>query len=95
MAASRQLQATQADHTARLADTQKAHEVAQRFCGWEVFSARHGTARIATRIANQKPPPGDDDIWAATVIGDTWDELEEKLAEQVQHDAERACEQPA
>jgi hypothetical protein len=75
-----------------MADTAKAAEVAERFPGWKVFSSRDGRTRVATRTGDQRPPDGDDDVWAATVIADTWTDLELQLAEQAQHDAERTYE---
>jgi hypothetical protein len=89
--ASRQLVETETAHASRMADTAKAAEVAGRFPGWKAFSSRDGRTRVATRTDGQQPPEGDDDVWAATLIGDTWQDLEQQLAEQAQHDAERAC----
>jgi hypothetical protein len=71
-----------------MADMQKAAELAQRFCGWQVFSSRNGGTRLATRTGNQQPPEGDDQIWAVTLIADSWTDLEQQLAGQAQHDAE-------
>ena len=85
---SRPMMQTEEAHTRRMADIAKAAEVAQRFAGWHVFSSRDGKARLATRTGNQQPPT-DQGAWAATVVADTWDDLERQLAEQVQHDAER------
>jgi hypothetical protein len=90
--ASRQLVKAEAAHAGRMADTAKAAEVAERFPGWKVFSSRDGRTRVATRTGDQRPPDGDDNVWAATVIADTWTDLELQLAEQAQHDAERTYE---
>jgi hypothetical protein len=87
MAASRQLVKAEAAHEQRMADTRKAAEVAQRFTGWAVWSSRDGMTRVATRTGDQKDP--DDNVWAATVIADTWTDLELQLAVQAQRDAER------
>ena len=93
--ASRSLLAADTAHARRMADTARAAEMAQRFTGWKVFSSRDGNHRIATRTGNQAPPDGDDDVWAATLIADSWTDLEQQLAEQAQHDAERSYEVPA
>jgi hypothetical protein len=85
--ASQQLVKAEAAHAARTADAQKAAEVAERYPGWRVFSSRDGSNRLATRV-NQGPPDGDDDTWAATLIADSWTDLELQLKVQVQHDAE-------
>jgi hypothetical protein len=87
--ASRQLVKAETAHAARMADTAKAAEVAERFPGWKVFSSRDGRTRVATRTGDQRPPDGDDNIWAATVIADSWTDLELQLAEQAQADALR------
>jgi hypothetical protein len=70
-----------------MADTAKAAELAQRFPGWTVFSSRDGKTRVATRTGNQEDP--DDEIWAASLLADSWTDLEEQLAVQAQHDAMR------
>lgn len=93
--ASRSLLAAETAHARRMADTARAAEMAQRFTGWKVFSSRDGNQQIATRTGNQAPPDGDDDVWAATLIADSWTDLEQQLAEQAQHDAERSYEVPA
>jgi hypothetical protein len=77
---------TEAAHAQCMADVAKAAEVAERFNGWHVFSSRDGKARLATRTGNQQPPTGDG-TWAATVVADSWDDLERQLTEQ-QHDTE-------
>jgi hypothetical protein len=73
---------------ATVAAEQKAAEVAQRYPGWHVWSARKGNARVATRMGNQRPP-AKDGVWAQTLIADDWTQLEAQLAEQARHDAER------
>lgn len=90
MAASRQLVKTETAHAQRTADTAKAAEVAQRYTGWNVWSSRDGRTRVATRTGEQQDP--DDDVWAATLIADTWTDLELQLAVQAQRDAERTYE---
>jgi hypothetical protein len=90
MAASRQLVKTETAHAQRTADTRKAAEVAQRHARWNVWSSRDGNTRVATRTGDQQDP--DDGTWAATLIADTWADLELQLAAQAQHDAERTCE---
>jgi hypothetical protein len=72
-----------------MADIQKAAEVAERFTGWQVFSSRDGSTRVATRTGGQQPPDGDDDVWAATLLADSWTDLELQLKVQAQYDAER------
>jgi hypothetical protein len=90
--ASRMLVKAEMAHAERMADTTKAAEIAERFTGWKVFSSRDGSQRLATRTGDQQPPDGDDDTWAATLIADTWTDLEGQLAVQAQHDAERTYE---
>jgi hypothetical protein len=80
---------TEAARAQRRADLAKAAELAGRFDGWHVFSSRDGKARLATRTGNQQPPTGDG-TWAATVVADSWDDLERQLAEQQQHDTARS-----
>jgi hypothetical protein len=84
---SRQLVKTKQAHAARTADTEKAAAVAQRFCGWHVFSSRDAKMRLATRMGH--PPDPGDGVWAASLIADDWTGLEEQLAEQVRYDAAR------
>src|ERR1700722_14464237 len=85
--ASGPLTQTQEAHVRPADDVRKAHEVAGRFAGWSVWSARDGKTRVASRTGDQRPPSGDDDVWAATLLADDWDDLERQLAEQQQHDA--------
>jgi hypothetical protein len=87
--ASRQLAKTESAHAGRIADMQKAAELTERFAGWKAFSSRDGRTRVATRTGALDPPDGDDSVWAATLIADSWTDLEHQLAEQAQHDAER------
>ena len=87
--ASRQLVKIEAAHEQRMADAAQAAEVAERFTGWHVFSSRNGKTRLATRIGNQRPPEGDDPVWAATLIADSWTDLELQLKVQAQADALR------
>jgi hypothetical protein len=88
--ASRSLAITRAVHAARAEDAAKAAELAEQFTGWHVFSSRNGVTRVASRTGDQKPPSGDDDVWAQTLLADSWADLEQQLAEQAQHDAELA-----
>lgn len=90
----RQLAQVEEAHAARMVDAARAHEIAERFAGWHVFSSRNGRTRLATRTGNQKNP-GDDDLWAQSLICDDWAELEAALAVQAQHDAELTYEVPA
>ena len=92
--ASRSLLAAETAHARRTADTARAAEIAQRLAGWKVFSSRDGSQRIATRTGNQAPPDGDDDVWAATLIADSWTDLERQLAVQAQYDAMRMYSRP-
>ena len=87
--ASQPMLITEAAHAQRMADVARAAEVAERFNGWQVFSSRDGKARLATRTGNQQPPTGDG-TWAATVVADSWDDLERQLTEQQQHDTEQS-----
>jgi hypothetical protein len=87
--ASGPLLTAEAAHARHTADQQRAAEVAERFPGWHVWSARKGNTRVATRTRNQSPPAADDGTWTQTVIADDWTQLEAELAVQAQHDAER------
>lgn len=87
--ASQPMLKTEAAHTQRMTDVARAAEVAERFNGWHVFSSRDAKARLATRTGNQQPPTGDG-TWAATVVADSWDDLDRQLTEQQQHDTERS-----
>jgi hypothetical protein len=87
--ASRPLLTAEAAHTRHMAEQQRAAEVAQRFPGWHVWSARKGNTRVATRTGDQRPPDGDNGTWTQTVIADDWTQLEAELAVQAQYDAER------
>ncbi len=80
---------TEAAHAQLMVDLAKAAAVAGRFDGWHVFSSRDGKARLATRTGNQQPPAGDG-TWAATVVADSWNDLERQLTEQQRHDTERS-----
>lgn len=88
--ASRQQAAMWAAEAARTEDISgdlaKARELMQQFDGWHVFSSRNNKVRLATRRGKQTGP--DDGTWAATLLGDSWTDLERQLAEQAQHDAE-------
>jgi hypothetical protein len=75
-------------HAAREADLAKAHEVAERFTGWMCWASRDGKAKIATRTGDQRAPVGDE-VWAATLIADSWKGIEIQLAEQAAYDAAR------
>ena len=87
MMASQPMLKTETARAHHLADVARAAEVAARFDGWHVFSSRDGRARLATRMGNQQPPAGDE-TWAATVVADSWDDLERQLTEQHRHDTE-------
>jgi hypothetical protein len=89
--ASRSLATVDKAHAQRAADTQKAADLAERYTGWVVWSARDGKTRVATRTGDQKPPAGDDPIWSRTLLADTWLDLERQLAEQTQADQLRAA----
>ena len=67
-------------------DITRAAEIAQRFCGWHVWSV--GQTRVATRNGNPRIPRKDP-VWAKSLIADTWDDLERQLARQARNDAER------
>jgi hypothetical protein len=83
----RPLAAAEAGHGWHEQERQKAAEVAERYPGWTVWTARNGKTRVATRASHAKDP--DDGVWAATLICDDWTELETELAEQAQADAAR------
>jgi hypothetical protein len=85
----RPLVAAQAGYDLHQQERLKAAEVAGRYPGWTVWTARDGRSRLATRTGNQKDP--NDGLWAATLICDDWTQLEHELAEQAQYDAERTC----
>jgi hypothetical protein len=87
--ASRQLHAAETAHAARTEDTRKAAELTEQFPGWKAFSSRDGRTRVATRTGNQRPPDGDDPVWAATLLAESWTDLELQLKEQAQADAMR------
>jgi hypothetical protein len=84
----RPLLAAEAGRSRRTAETQKAAEVAERYPGWTVWTARNGNARVATRGSHVNDP--DDGVWAATLICDDWAQLEAELAVQAQADAARS-----
>jgi hypothetical protein len=76
--------------TARAAEQkQKAAELAEKYTGWLVWSARKGNAKVATR-AGGDPPAAAGETYAATLIADDWNDLEQQLAQQAKYDAERA-----
>jgi hypothetical protein len=90
--ASRSLATVEKAHAQRAADTQRAAELAERYAGWVVWSARDGLMRLATRAGdNQQPPAGDDPIWSRTLIEENWNKLDVALAEQAQADQRRAA----
>ena len=90
--ASRSLATVEKAHAQRAADTQRAAELAERYAGWVVWSARDGLMRLATRAGdNQEPPAGDDPLWSRTLMADSWLDLERQLAEQAQADQRRAA----
>jgi hypothetical protein len=61
-----------------------AAEIARRHTGWVVWASRPAATRAA---AGQ--PPRNDGTWAATLVCDTWEELDSQLAEQDQADRAR------
>jgi hypothetical protein len=63
----------------------KASEIAQRHPNWVVWTSRP----TATRAGNQTAPRGDG-LFAVTVVADTWDDLDAKLTEQDENDADQA-----
>jgi hypothetical protein len=66
------------------AEQVRAAAIARRHAGWVVWTSRP----VATRAATGRPPRNDG-TWAATLVCDTWEELESKLAEQDQADRAR------
>jgi hypothetical protein len=72
---------------------QKAAELTERYTGWLVWSARKGNAKVATRAGGGPPAPAGE-TYAATLIADDWDDLEQQLARQTQYYAERAHPEP-
>ena len=87
--ASRQLRTTESAHAARTEDTRRAEELTEQFTGWKAFSSRDGRTRVATRTTALDPPDADDPVWAATLLADSWTDLELQLKEQAQADALR------
>jgi hypothetical protein len=69
--------------TARTQHAQDAAALARRHPGWIVWTSRPTATR--TRAG---APSRDDGIWAATVEASSYAELEAKLAEQDQADAD-------
>jgi hypothetical protein len=63
-------------------DVQSATALALRHPGWSVWTSRPTAAR--TRAGG---PPRNDGIWAATVEADSYAELDAKLAQQDEADA--------
>ena len=90
--ASRAIVRVQIADAERAADLATAHEIAQAYPGWAVWSSRDGVTRVATRTGNQRPPDGDDPVWARTLLADSWTDLRAQLAEQAQADAMRTYE---
>jgi hypothetical protein len=72
---------------------QKAAELTERYTEWLVWSARKGNAKVATRVGGGPPAPADE-TYAATLIADDWNDLEQQLVRQAQYDAERADPEP-
>jgi hypothetical protein len=66
------------------AEHARAAEIARRHTAWVVWTSRP----VATRTAAGQPPRNDG-TWAATLVCDTWEELESRLAEQDQADRGR------
>jgi hypothetical protein len=64
-------------------DAHSATALARRHPGWTVWTTRP----IATRTRTGAPPRNDG-VWAATVEADSYAELDAKLAEQDQADAD-------
>jgi hypothetical protein len=64
-------------------DAQNATTLAHRHSGWIVWTSRPTAARTRSSA-----PPRDDGIWAATVEADSYPELDAKLAEQDQANAD-------
>jgi hypothetical protein len=66
-------------------DVRSATALARRHPGWTVWTSRP----IATRTRTGAPPRNDG-IWAATVEADSYAELDTKLTQQDEADANRA-----
>lgn len=64
-------------------DVQNAAALARRHPGWSIWTSRPTATRIRTGA-----PRRNDGIWAATVEADSYAELDAKLAEQDQADAD-------
>jgi hypothetical protein len=61
-----------------------AAEISQRHHGWYVWRSKP----VATRfVVKRRVPAEHDEIYALTVIGDTWKDLDLQLAEQDANDA--------
>jgi phosphoribosylcarboxyaminoimidazole (NCAIR) mutase len=61
-----------------------AARLAGEYAGWIVWTSKP----VATRAALGRAPRNDG-VWAATIMADSWAELERKLAEQAANDAAR------
>jgi hypothetical protein len=64
-------------------DSQQATEIAKRHHGWIVWASRPTATRGRTRAL-----PRNDGVFAMTVEAETYEELDAKLAEQDQADAQ-------
>ncbi len=62
---------------------QRAAALARRHPGWSVWTSRPTAARTSTGA-----PPRNDSVWAATVEAGSYAELDAKLTEQDQADAD-------
>jgi hypothetical protein len=65
-------------------DVQSATALAHKHPGWSVWTSRPTATRTRTGAR-----PRNDGIWAATIEADSYEELDAKLAEQDQADADR------
>jgi hypothetical protein len=61
-----------------------ATQISQRHHGWYVWKGKPVATRFVTR---QRIPAEHDQIYALTVIGDSWRDLDEQLIEQDANDA--------
>jgi hypothetical protein len=67
--------------TATMDAHQRATSIAEAHPGWVVWVSR----AVATRALHVRPDPSDD-VFAQTVCCDTWQQLEDALAEQDDND---------
>lgn len=66
-----------------------AAQISKRHHGWYVWREKPIATRKVHPLAEAIKPTADDNIFALTVIGDTWRDLDAQLVEQDKNDAQR------